>query len=206
MTAPGIVFGELGGALDGSRHAAGAGRQLQLGAEVREDLAPLDRHRLRHDEDQPVAARGGDEREADAGVAGGRLDQHRAAGLDAALASSVSIIATPMRSLTDDSGLKNSSFSRMSALHLGGGGDLRQPHQRRMSDGLGNAIINAAASPRLGGGKGFDLGNVVHRGVPRMHAGRALRQLKSAAARHVGRKPFAVKACRCSPFAGGRLC
>ncbi len=30
--------------------------------------------------------------------------------------SSASIIATPMRSLTLDSGLKNSSFSRMSAL------------------------------------------------------------------------------------------
>ena len=33
-------------------------------------------------------------------------------------ASSASIIGTPMRSLTDDSGLKNSSLSRMSALVL----------------------------------------------------------------------------------------
>ena len=56
----------------------GPGVSIELGAEVRQDLAPLDGHRLGHDEDQTIAARGGDEGEADAGVAGRRLDQHRA--------------------------------------------------------------------------------------------------------------------------------
>ena len=52
-----------------------AGRQHELGAEERQHLAALDRHGLRHDQDQPIAARGRDEGERDAGIAGGRLDQ-----------------------------------------------------------------------------------------------------------------------------------
>ena len=39
---------------------------------------------LRHDQDQLVAARRGDERERNAGIAGGRLDQRRFAGRDLA--------------------------------------------------------------------------------------------------------------------------
>ena len=49
--------------------------QHQLGAEQLQHLAPLDRHRLRHHQDQPVAARRRDEGERDAGIARGRLDQ-----------------------------------------------------------------------------------------------------------------------------------
>ena len=44
----------------------------------------LERHRLRHDEDQPVAADRGDHRQADAGVARGRLDDRAARPEDAA--------------------------------------------------------------------------------------------------------------------------
>ena len=44
----------------------------------------------------------------------------------------------------------------MSALHLGRRHDLRQPHQRRMADGLGDGVVDAAASPRLGGRERLD--------------------------------------------------
>ena len=50
-----------------------------------ENLAALDRHRFRHDQDQAVAARCGDEGKRDAGVAGCRLDEDGLAGLDLAL-------------------------------------------------------------------------------------------------------------------------
>ena len=61
------------------------------------------------------AARGADEGEADAGIAGGRLDQDRVRHRCAPPPPSASIMATPIRSLTLAIGLKNSSFSRRSA-------------------------------------------------------------------------------------------
>ena len=77
MTAPGISPVSSSALAIAPFMPFGAGRQLELGAEQRQHLAPLDRHRLRHGQDQPVAARRGDEGERDAGVAGGRLDQRR---------------------------------------------------------------------------------------------------------------------------------
>ena len=81
-------------------------------AEQRQHLAALDRHRLRHDQDQLVAARRGDERERDACIAGGRLDQRRFAGRILPALPSHRSSTTPMRSLTLAIGLKNSSFAR----------------------------------------------------------------------------------------------
>ena len=60
--------------------------------------------------------------------------------------SSASIMATPMRSLTLASGLKNSSFKRMSALTPGLFGQARHAHQRRVADRFGDGIVDAAAA------------------------------------------------------------
>ena len=60
---------------DRALHAVGGGRQHEFRAQDREHLAALDRHRIRHHEDELVALRGGDEGERDAGIAGCRLDQ-----------------------------------------------------------------------------------------------------------------------------------
>ena len=65
---------------DRALHALRAGGEGELGPEIGQHLAPLERHRLGHHQDQPVAAGGGHEGQRDAGVAGGRLDQG-AAGL-----------------------------------------------------------------------------------------------------------------------------
>ena len=58
-------------------HAFGAGRQHQLGAQHRQQRAPLQRHRLRHGQDELVAFGRRHERQRDAGIAAGRLDDHR---------------------------------------------------------------------------------------------------------------------------------
>ena len=73
---PGVgrVLHQIFGARDRALHAFGAGREHELGAEHGEQRAALERHRLGHREDQLVALGRGDERERDAGVAAGRLD------------------------------------------------------------------------------------------------------------------------------------
>ena len=139
MTASGMRLGKLFRARDGGRHAAGARRQFEFGAEVRQDLAPLDRHRLRHDEDEPVAARRRDECEADAGVARRRLDQHGLAGLDRPSASSASIIDDADAILDRRQRVEELELQEMSALTLAACVDLRQAHERRVADGLGDA-------------------------------------------------------------------
>jgi hypothetical protein len=62
------------GALDGACHAALGRRQHDLGAERAQHLAPLDAHRGRHGQRQPIATRGAHESQRDAGVARRRLD------------------------------------------------------------------------------------------------------------------------------------
>ena len=66
---------------------------------------------LGHHQDQPIAARGGDEGERDAGVAGGRLDQRRAPGVMLPCASSASII--------DDADAVLDAGDRIEELELG---------------------------------------------------------------------------------------
>ena len=69
---------------DRAAHALGPGREDDLGAVGRDELDALDAHGVRHDYHGPVAQRGGEGGEADAGVAAGGLDYH-AAGREGAL-------------------------------------------------------------------------------------------------------------------------
>ena len=68
------LFGQLGCAGDGALHALAAVGQHQLGAVCLHKVATLDRHGFGHGDDDAVAAGGGQRAQADAGVAGGRLD------------------------------------------------------------------------------------------------------------------------------------
>jgi hypothetical protein len=61
--------GQFLGLGDRALHALRAFRQHQFGAEQRQHLAALDRHRLGHGEDQLVALGCGREGERDAGIA-----------------------------------------------------------------------------------------------------------------------------------------
>ena len=67
---------------DRALHPLRRRRQDDLGAEEAEDLPPLERHRLGHRDDEPVPLRRRGERERDAGVPRGRLDEDGLAGRD----------------------------------------------------------------------------------------------------------------------------
>ena len=81
--------GELLGLGDGALHALGTVGEDELRAVGLHQLAALDAHGLRHDDDDAVAARGGDGGEADTGVAGGRLDDN---GVGLQLAAGLGVI------------------------------------------------------------------------------------------------------------------
>ena len=66
--------GQLVGLRDRALHALCAVREDELRAIGLHDLAALDAHGLRHDDDDAVASGRGDGRQTDAGVAGGGLD------------------------------------------------------------------------------------------------------------------------------------
>ena len=85
---PGVCCDQLLRAGDRALHALFLGRQVEGRAISEHQPAPLDAHALGHDQDQLVALDRGDHREADAGVAAGRLDD-RAAGLELAAALGV---------------------------------------------------------------------------------------------------------------------
>jgi hypothetical protein len=84
---PGIrrFLGQLLGAGDRAFHAFGAGRQNQFRAEHRQQRAAFQRHRFGHRQNQLVTLGRRDERERDAGVAAGRLDDDGVLLQDAAL-------------------------------------------------------------------------------------------------------------------------
>ncbi len=62
------------GFLNCARHPLFLGRQHQFRAQRRQIAPPLQRHRFRHGQDQPVALDGRDHRQTDAGIAGGGFD------------------------------------------------------------------------------------------------------------------------------------
>ena len=66
--------GDLLRGVDRALHALGLVGEHELGTERLEQLAPLDRHRLGHRENDLVASRRADQRERDAGVAARGLD------------------------------------------------------------------------------------------------------------------------------------
>ena len=76
--AVGDLLGQLVGLGNGALHALGALGQHQLRAVGLHQLAALHAHGLRHHDDDPVAPGGGHRGQADAGVAGGRLNDDAA--------------------------------------------------------------------------------------------------------------------------------
>ena len=74
-----VVARDLDRLLDRAPHDLRRGRQVQLGAVRLQQRAPLERHVVGHRQDQAVALGRRHQRQADAGVAGGRLDDHRLA-------------------------------------------------------------------------------------------------------------------------------
>ena len=115
----------------------------------RQHLAPLDRHRFRHGEDQLVAARGRHEGKADAGVARGRLDQRRLARLDAAVILHVDDHAERDAVLHARQRIEEFQLQE----EVGDDALLfrEAPHadQRRIADGVEDALVDAALAGRI---------------------------------------------------------
>ena len=70
---------------DGAFHALGAGGKNQLRAIGFHQLAALHAHAIRHDNDDTIAPGGGHRGQADAGIAGGGLDEDGLGGKEALL-------------------------------------------------------------------------------------------------------------------------
>ena len=136
---------------DGALHAVWSRRQHEFGAQQREHLAPFDRHRLGHGEDQPVAARGGDESERDAGIPGGRLDQHRSSrrNLAGGFHGGDHADADPILDAADRvEEFELGQEVRLDALFRR---NLVEPHQGRVADRLDDRIVDPPAAGACAG-------------------------------------------------------
>jgi hypothetical protein len=144
---------ELLGATDRALHALRARRQLELRAEEGEHLAPLHRHRLRHDQDQAVAAGGGDEGQRDAGIARGRLDQ-RAAGLESAGGFQRVDHVDADTVLHARDRVEEFELEQDFGIDAPLLGEPVEAHERRVADGLGDRAVDAAVSGLAHGVRG----------------------------------------------------
>ncbi|MPN46802.1 hypothetical protein SDC9_194401 [bioreactor metagenome] len=131
---------ELLGLGDGALHPQGSVGQHQFGAVGGEQFAPLDAHRLRHGQDQPVPFDRRHQRKTDTRVARGRLDDQRARLEDAGL----------LRRFDHRQG--NPVLDRTAGIEgLHFDEDLRaalvefvDPHERRVSDFFHDRVRDAA--------------------------------------------------------------
>ena len=140
------LFGQLGRAGDGALHALAAVGQHQLGAVSLHQIATLDRHGFRHGDDDAVATGGRQRAQADAGVAGGRLDDD---GVGVQLAFGLGLVEHRLR----DTVLHRPG--RVEQLHLAYDGGLKvvillvvgQLHQRSAANQLGHALVDGHDVP-----------------------------------------------------------
>ena len=129
-------------------HALRRRRQHQFDAKQGKHLAALDRHAVRHDDHQPVTARGCHKGERNARVSGGRLHQNGACGID--LAGRLERVDHRHANAILD------TRDRVEKLELGEevgldatlGCQPVQAHQRRVADRIRDGIVNTSATGR----------------------------------------------------------
>ena len=97
---PAVLLGQLDRLVEHAAALLARGREHHPGAEEAQELAPLDAEALGHRQHQRIALLGADHRQADAGVAAGRLD-HGLAGRRAAPRRSASSITARGHAVLD---------------------------------------------------------------------------------------------------------
>ena len=141
--AVGDLLGQLVRLGNGALHALGAVRQHQLGAVGLHQLAAFHAHRLRHDDDDAVAAGSRHAGQTDAGVAGGRLNNDRA-GLQ--LAGGLGIVDHRLGDAVLDGtgGVEILQLAKDLGLQALGGLDMRKLQQGRAADQLVSGSVDLA--------------------------------------------------------------
>ena len=132
-----LLLGELPCLVDGGAHPALARGQDELGAKSGEHPAPFEAHRFRHRQDEPVAPRGCDERQSDARVATGGLDEGHAR-LQHAITLGGLDHGEPDAVL--DAGAGVEALELGDDLGVQAGGDARHPHERRATNEPGDVL------------------------------------------------------------------
>ena len=115
------------------------GRDDDLGAVGAQEVDLLLRHLVRHDRDHAVALQARGDREAGAGVAGGRLDD-RAAGLQPPV--SLGGLDEPHRDAVLDRAARIEVLELGDQLRLDAGADAAEAHQRRVADRVEDRILD----------------------------------------------------------------
>ena len=132
-----MLFRQLRGLAHHAAAALGGRRQDHLGAVGAHQLAPFDREGFGHHRDERIAARGGDHRQGDAGVAGGRLHD-RLAGLEQALALGVEHDRQRQAVLDRAAGIERLDLRVERDVRRR---DAMEPDDRRVADGVEDAVV-----------------------------------------------------------------
>jgi hypothetical protein len=125
--------------------------QFELGTEQFEHLAAFERHAVRHRQYQPITLGGADKGERDPGIAGGRLDQH-GAGLDPAGGLGGSDHRAADAVLDRSERVEELALAQNVCLGPGILCQTVDADERGGTDGLDNAVIDAAAKLSAGAG------------------------------------------------------
>src|SRR5208337_5331313 len=128
----------------GSFHAERGRCENKLGTEQQKHFPALERHRFWHDEEQAVAMRGGHECKRNAGVAGSRLDKNALSGLDLSRMLQRLDHGDANTVLHTRNRVEKFKFRKQVGSNAIHPRELFEAHEGRISDRLGDAVVNPA--------------------------------------------------------------
>ncbi len=119
-------------------HALRSGCENDFGAKGAQQNATLQAHGVGHGDDQPVAFHRGDERQADAGIAAGRLDQDGLAGVN--ITGLLGFVDHADANAVFHAGDGVEAFQLGDDGRFGSGSDFVEPYQRSVTNQFGDII------------------------------------------------------------------
>ena len=134
-------FCKLLGSTNGTLHTQRSRSQFQFGTESLEEVSSFNTHGIRHGNNDPVSAGGGNHGKTDTGISGGRFDNYRISGESAAFFRILNHFKS--NAILDGTGrieelqLCNDFSFKLSAAH-----EFIQFKQRGMTDQIEDRIVN----------------------------------------------------------------